>query len=255
VTIKVILKNNFVFYIKKNNFLIFHIIDLLILQSRNPLLIYFIQILNKLISKSNIYKIMMFKSKLKNAKWILSCLVFMTMGALQAQTYKIVPKISTIKIAGTSSVHEWESTTDQINGDLVLGSDGKTGKQIQSLVVKVPVKSIKSGKGLMDSKTYDAFESDKNPLITFQVTDVSPIKLTGKDVETMVTGNLNMAGLSKKISFKSTGKLVTDGTYQFKGSVLVKMSDFKMKPPTAMMGMLKTGDAVTINFDVTFKSI
>ena len=197
----------------------------------------------------------MFKSKLKNVKWILACLVFVSMGAIQAQTYKIVPKISTIKIEGTSSIHEWESAVDQINGDLVLATDGKTGKQIQSLVVKVPVKSIKSGKGLMDSKTYEAFDSDKNPLITFQLTDVSPIKLTGKDVETTVTGNLNMAGLSKKITFKSTGNLLTDGSYQFKGSVPVKLSDFKMKPPTAMMGMLKTGDAVTIKFDVTFKSM
>ncbi len=198
---------------------------------------------------------MMYKSNFKSVKWILSCLVFITMGAVQAQTYKMVPKISTIKIAGTSSVHEWESATSQIEGDFVLGTDGKSGKQIQSLIVKVPVKSIKSGKGLMDSKTYEAFNSDKNPLITFQLTEVSPIKLTGKEVETTVTGNLNMAGTSKKITFKSTGKILADGNYEFKGSVPVKLSDFKMKPPTAMMGMLKTGDAVTINFDVTFKSM
>ena len=81
---------------------------------------------------------------------------------------------------------------------MVLGTDGKAGKQIQSLVVRVPVKSIKSGKGLMDSKTYDAFDSEKNPLITFQLTDVSPIKLTGKDVETMVTGNLKWLDYQRK---------------------------------------------------------
>ena len=197
----------------------------------------------------------MLKSKFKNVKWILGCLVFLTLGTVQAQTYKMVPKISTVKILGTSSVHDWESTTDQITGDMVLASDAKSGKQIQSLTVKVPVKSIKSGKGLMDSKTYEAFESDKNPLITFQMTDVTSVKLTGKDVETTVTGNLNMAGNTKKLTIKSTGKILADGSFQFKGSVPLKLSEFKMKSPTAMMGMLKTGDAVTINFDVTFKSM
>jgi len=195
---------------------------------------------------------MMLKSKFKIAIGILGCLVFLTLNTVQAQTYKSVPKVSVIKINGTSSVHDWESTTDQINADLVLATGGK---QIQSLVVKVPVKSIKSGKGLMDSKTYDAFESDKNPLITFQMTDATSFKLTGKDVEAIVNGNITMAGNTKKISIKSTGKVLADGSFQFKGSVPLKLSEFKMKSPTAMMGMLKTGDAVTINFDVTFKSL
>ena len=197
----------------------------------------------------------MLKSKIKTVIGILGCLVFLTLSTVQAQTYKMVPKVSVVKILGTSSVHDWESSTDQINGDMVLATDGKSGKQIQSLVVKVPVKSIKSGKGLMDSKTYDAFESDKNPLITFQMTEVSSVKLTGKDVETTVSGNITMAGMTKKISIKSTGKILADGSFQFKGSVPLKLSEFKMKSPTAMMGMLKTGDAVTINFDVTFKSM
>ena len=197
----------------------------------------------------------MLKSKIKTVIGILGCLVFLTLSTVQAQTYKMVPKVSVVKILGTSSVHDWESSTDQINGDMVLATDGKSGKQIQSLVVKVPVKSIKSGKGLMDSKTYDAFESDKNPLITFQMTEVSSVKLTGKDVETTVSGNITMAGMTKKISIKSTGKVLADGSFQFKGSVPLKLSEFKMKSPTAMMGMLKTGDAVTINFDVTFKSM
>jgi len=198
---------------------------------------------------------MMLKSKFKNVKWILVGLVFLTISVAQAQTYKIVPKISSLKIEGTSSVHEWESTSDQVFGDMILVSDAKNGKQIQSLVVKIPVKSIKSGKGIMDSKTYDAFDNDKNPLITFQLTDVAPLKFSGKDGEAMVSGNLNMAGFTKKINIKSSGKTLSDGSFQFKGSVPLKMSDFKMKPPTAMMGVLKTGDAVTIKFDVTFKSM
>lgn len=192
---------------------------------------------------------------IKNAKWVLVCLAFLAFSVAQAQTYKIVPKISNLKIEGTSSVHEWESTSDQVSGDMVLVSDAKSGKQIQSLVVKIPVKSIKSGKGLMDNKTYEAFNTDKNPLITFQITDVSPLKFSGKDAEVTVSGDLNMAGFTKKINIKSTGKSLTDGSFQFKGSVPLKMSDFKMKPPTAMMGVLKTGDAVTIKFDVTFKSL
>ena len=195
----------------------------------------------------------MFKTKLiNNAKWMFACIVFLTFSVAQAQTYKTVSKISGVKIEGTSSIHAWESTSNQVNGELVL-TETKNGKQIHSLIFRVPVKSIKSGKGLMDSKTYDAFDNNKNPLITFQLTDVSQFKMTGKDVDAMLTGTLNMAGFTNKINIKSSGVILSDGSMQFKGSVPLKMSDFKMKPPTAMMGALKTGDAVTVKFDVTFK--
>ena len=195
----------------------------------------------------------MFKTKLiNNAKWMFVCIAFLTFSAAQAQTYKTVSKISGVKIEGTSSIHAWESTSNQVNGELVL-TETKNGKQIHSLIFRVPVKSIKSGKGLMDSKTYDAFDNNKNPLITFQLTDVSQFKMTGKDVDATLTGTLNMAGFTNKINIKSSGVILSDGSMQFKGSVPLKMSDFKMKPPTAMMGALKTGDAVTVKFDVTFK--
>jgi len=196
---------------------------------------------------------MILKSNLKLFKLILVSLVFLTFSAAQAQTLKMVAKVSSVTVAGTSNLHDWESTSKEVAGDLVIATDAKSGKIIQSLVVKLPVKTIKSGKGMMDNKTYDAFDSDKNPLITFQLTDASALKVTGKDVETTVSGNLNMAGAVKKISFKSTGTILADGSFQFKGTVPLKMSDFKMKPPTALLGTLKTGDAITIKFDVIFK--
>ena len=68
-----------------------------------------------------------------------------------------------------------------------------------------------------------------------------------------MTGNLTMNGQTKKISFKSTGKITKSGDYQLKATVPLKMTDYKIKPPTAFLGTMKTGDAVTVKFDVTFK--
>jgi hypothetical protein len=62
-----------------------------------------------------------------------------------------------------------------------------------------------------------------------------------------------MAGETRKISFKTVCKTTKTGDYQLKGNVPLKMTDFKIKPPTAMLGAMKTGDAVTVKFDVSFK--
>lgn len=179
--------------------------------------------------------------------FILIVMLFATC-ILSAQSFEIIPQNSTVSILGTSNVHDWEMKATKINSELTLNST----KQITSLVVKIPVISIKSGKGIMDNKTYDAFDSKKNPNIIFQLTEASTVKLTDKESEITLIGNLSMTGETRKISFKTIGKITKTGDYQLKGSVPIKMTEFKMKPPTAMLGAMKTGDAITIKFDVSY---
>jgi len=55
------------------------------------------------------------------------------------------------------------------------------------------------------------------------------------------------------VTLKATGKEVSPGVYTFQGTQPIKMSDFGMKAPTAMMGTLKVKDDVTVNYRVTFE--
>jgi hypothetical protein len=52
---------------------------------------------------------------------------------------------------------------------------------------------------------------------------------------------------------KSVGKVIKPGVYKFEGSYSLKMTDYKMKPPTAMMGVMRVGDDVKLKFAVTFE--
>lgn len=191
-------------------------------------------------------------SKIEFSKYYIGLFIsimLFTINNINAQNFNIITQNSTVLILGTSNVHDWEMKVTKINSELTLNST----KQINSLVVKIPVISIKSGKGIMDNKTYDAFDSKKNPNIIFQLTEASTVKLSDKESEFTLIGNVTMAGETRKISFKTFGKITKSGDYQLKGSVPLKMTDFKMKPPTAMLGAMKTGDAITIKFEVSYK--
>jgi polyisoprenoid-binding protein YceI len=120
--------------------------------------------------------------------------------------------------------------------------------------VEIPVRAIKSGEKLMDTKTYETFDVEKNPNITFKLLEVNSLNVDGSQVSVTVTGNLTMAGVTRKISLKSAGVSSKAGTIEFKGSVQLKMTDFKMSPPTAMMGLMKVGDAITLKYDVCFEN-
>jgi polyisoprenoid-binding protein YceI len=172
-------------------------------------------------------------------------IIFIT-GNIQAQSLRINSKTSSMTIYGTTNVHDFKSKVEQINGELVVSSS----KKIQSLNVEIPVRSIKSGEKGMDNKTYEAFNDKKFPRITFQLVDVSSLQISGDEINVIVSGNLTMAGTSRRISFKTTGKKLKPGTYEFKGSIPIKMTDYKMKPPTAMLGVMKVGDAITLKYDI-----
>lgn len=178
---------------------------------------------------------------------MLVSILFSTTATLQAQGLKVVPTKSNIVISGTSTLHAWDMKVAQINGEVAAN----TNKQLISLVVKVPVKSMKSAEGsIMDGKAYDAFDAKKNPFITFTLTEAAPVKITDKDVEVTLVGNLSMGGATKKVSFKAAGKL-TGNVFELKGAVPVKMSEYGMKAPTAVFGTIKCGDAVTVKFVIT----
>ena len=168
-------------------------------------------------------------------------------SVLNAQTLKLNPKTFTMSIFGTSSLHDFESKVTQASGELIINSS----KQVQSLTIEIPVKGIKSKEKLMDTKTYDAFHSDKNPTISFKLTDASSLQVNGSDISVTANGNLTMNGITKKVSLKSTGKIIKPGVYEFKGSYALKMTDYKMTPPSMLI--IKVGDAITLKYDVTFE--
>lgn len=166
---------------------------------------------------------------------------------LHAQANRTATFKSSITVNGTSNIHDWNSKVEQVNGEAVLGPDNK----IESLTVKIPVQTLKSGDKMMDKKTYETMLHEKHPSIIFSLTEPTIAHVTPSEVQVTLTGNLTIAGVTKSISFKSSGKKNSNGDYVLSGSLPVKITDFKMKIPTALLGTIKAGDAVTIKVDVT----
>jgi polyisoprenoid-binding protein YceI len=166
---------------------------------------------------------------------------------VNAQTLTI--KSFTMTIEGETNVkHDYTTKVTQLSGKMTVADN-----QPQSLTVEIPVRSIISGERLMDKKTHETFNAPKNPIIHFNMTEVNSIQVNGGDIAVAVTGNLSMGGATKKVALKAAGKEVSPGVYNFEGALPLKMSDFNMKAPTAMLGTMKTKDQVTVNYNVTFE--
>ncbi len=158
-----------------------------------------------------------------------------------------------LTIKGTSNLHDWESQAKEVRANGSFTLDANVLQAINSLTVEIPVKSIKSAKGsIMDNKTYSALGANKHPLITFKL-DKATVAKKGDSYDVNANGALTIAGTSNKISLTVQGKTGSDGSLTFSGSKKLKMTDYKIDPPTALLGTMTTGDEVEIVFKITLK--
>ena len=154
-------------------------------------------------------------------------------------------------VAGTSSLHKWESSVGvaTVKSDIVINEGGL--EAINSLYLEVDANSIKSTKGsVMDKKTWEALKTTQYPKITYQLTKIESINPAAGEYDIKALGNLSIAGVKVPISMNVKGKILSNGSLSFKGSKALKMTDFKIDPPTALMGTLKTGNDITVSFDI-----
>jgi polyisoprenoid-binding protein YceI len=177
--------------------------------------------------------------------FVATLLLFATSPAFSQKAYSL--KSHKVSVDGTSSLHDWSSDVTKLEWAGQLTVEGTSVKAIQNVTVTIPVESIKSEKGgMMDDKTYEAFDTEKNPTITFKLTSATMTGATAKS-----NGILTMAGVSKPIVMNVATKVLADGSVHVSGSQIINMKDHKMTPPKAVMGTIKVGEKVTLLFELT----
>jgi len=158
-------------------------------------------------------------------------------------------------IQGTSSLHDWESDITKIDFRGLIQMENGVPKLIKDVLVSIPVKTIKSSEGrIMDNKTYEAFKSEDFPTITFVVVQSLVTVDASKNVTVKAPGKLTMAGTTRSVTVEAKGRILTNGDLQLAVAQKVNMTEFNMKPPTAMMGAIKVGESVTVVVDLVLHS-
>lgn len=191
---------------------------------------------------------------LKNVKLVVGTIMMMLVSTQfsVAQTYNLNKTASTLKVEGTSNIHDWEVEAKDQNGKMVAElADGQLVK-ISQLEFTVKAESLKSGKSGMDKNTYKALNTNKHKEISYKLSKVNNIDcITAGSCKVTTSGTLTVAGTTKPVDITFDVK-VKNNNIIVTGSISLKMTEFKIDPPTAVLGTIKTGDQVKIKFQSTF---
>jgi len=167
---------------------------------------------------------------------------------------------SSLYMEGGSTLHMYQINAHSLKGSAVVKGSatdllkalkaGKVGKM--SLVV--PLATFKSRESGLDDNAYKALKAKDNPEIRF---DLTKEKLTTGDTDgsylMTATGTLTIAGEAVPVTLSATASF-KDNQVELKGVQKLKMSDFKVTPPSisVIVTSITCTDDITVNYDVIF---
>lgn len=197
------------------------------------------------------------KSILKQIPVMIAMCIIGYSAPLHAQSvYKVAPRDNNMKLSGTSTLHNWTMNAQAFGGEAQFvfkpGNDRQLNS-IKALTFSLAVADLKSGENGLDKNAYKALKTDVYKSIVYKLTSavISPEK--GNRYLIKTHGSLTIAGVTKEISMDVFAVVNADETISCTGTQKLLMTEYGVKPPKFMFGAMKTGDAVTIDFNLIYK--
>jgi polyisoprenoid-binding protein YceI len=178
---------------------------------------------------------------------------------VQAQTETVrlaVGAGSKLWIEGGSNLHGWSCKASTFDAAIAVDPSASRdainiARFVQRVEVAVPVTNLKCGHGQMDKNLYKALKADATSAISYILGSFDVVPGEARSAVHLATvGTLRVAGQENSVRMDVTARWLPDGSIQAEGALPILMTDFGIKPPTALLGTLKTDNKVIVKFEL-----
>jgi polyisoprenoid-binding protein YceI len=164
---------------------------------------------------------------------------------LQPATAAAQPPNVDFSVSGTSTVRSWTCT---VKGVLKVtpgtGAPALPGMAsgVQAATVTVPVKDFKCPNDEMTQHLMETMKPEQHAEITYRL---ERYVVNGAQAE--ATGTITINGVTAPLNLPLAVE-ASGGRVQVAGNTRVDMTKFRIDPPVVMMGLLKVGPQIRIEF-------
>lgn len=161
-------------------------------------------------------------------------------------------------IDGTSNARDWDGKVTSIDAEFLLNGfegsnlEGLRPEHFKSLKLNMSAQSIEADGRRLTRNIHDYLKADDHPVITFELKEIKNIQANGNNADIEAEGVITAAGTSHTVLMNVKAEKGDNGSFIFSGEQPLKMTDFNIDPPTAMLGAIRAADEMTIYYTVRF---
>lgn len=201
---------------------------------------------------------------------LFSGLVLLFPAASNAQVEYVPAEDSRVWIEGTSTARDFTCSTQKISGQARLSAtaparsapllesssspNAAASDEALDVQAHVPVRALDCGQERQNEDLYEAMDADDHPAIEFEIIKAEVIAEPDSSRNHYVLeaiGDLTIAGETRTVRIPLEGRRLDDGRLHARGTLPMKMTDFKVDPPTALLGLIRVRDDIVVHFDIT----
>ncbi len=184
------------------------------------------------------------------APWVL---VGMFAGQSVAQRHVDVSPGSSMWIEGRSNVNSFRCTTEAIEGHGMIANTGTGGVRAASVVLTAGIDTFDCGKQGMNRDMQKALKAEEFPEIRFELDSASidPDFASSVSHQIVARGRLTLAGRERPVDMTVTAEPLPNKGFRVTGSLPLLMTDYGVKPPRKVLGLIRVRDAIVVHFDIS----
>jgi polyisoprenoid-binding protein YceI len=175
----------------------------------------------------------------------------LTLSARMGWTQQSVPSgrlvSGTLSFDGHATAGDFTGTTTMVSGQ-VTGAPDLTNVRGW---VEAPVQTLKTGNGKRDKDLNKSMESDKFPVLRFDLSRLTRTGGSADSVGVLLSGALQIHGVTRKVELP--------GSIRFSGEEArvrtdfpLNLKDYRIGGLTKLLGMLKMYEDIEVHADLVF---
>ena len=193
-----------------------------------------------------------------NTRWpvfICACIlavgIYLPVSVFSQQNESVASGMETcnsyILISGESNINQFNFTYDLQRHGLVKASD--KSKDSEQFELVLPIKDFKTSNPLMYDDFLLLMKESQYPRIIIGIPKDQLISLEQQLNTICPNMSITIAGITRTYTIDCTLINCSENTLLV-GSQKIMLSDFKLKPPEKLYGLVKVNDEITVNFSI-----
>lgn len=188
-------------------------------------------------------------ARLRRLPWLPVLLVVPALLAAQVPAPVPAGTLSAGRLSfdGHATLGDFTGVTDSVRGAFAAAA---TIADVHGWV-EAPVATLTTGNGHRDRDLNSSMESDRFPVIRFELAGVSLGQTRGDTTDATLHGTFRIHGVERTADLPAT-LLFPPGQVRVRADLPLNLNDYQIKGLSKFLGTLKMHPDITVHVDVTF---